>query len=150
MSGRRKWIEPQDFRGLRRACGLTRRQAAEALNVTERTIQNWENGGARIPWMAFKLLRCLRGFALPGVSWQGWTMYRGTLYSPDGRAFEAADLYYLQNTFAQAKLWRQMYSRSGRAKTAATVVSFPDRRATPAGRHKSIAERSAQHGGQNR
>jgi DNA-binding XRE family transcriptional regulator len=147
MSGRRKWIEPQDFRGLRRASGLTRRQAAEALNVTERTIQNWENGGARIPWMAFKLLRVIRGHALPGYQWEGWTMYRGTIYSPDGRGFEASDLYYLQNTFAQAKLWRQMYSRSGRAKTAATVVPFPRTRSEG---QKSIAERSAQHGGKKR
>lgn len=123
----RKWIDPHAFRDLRRSCGLTRKAAAEALDVTERTVQNWENGGARIPWMAFKLLRVLRGHALPGYQWDGWTMNRGTLYSPDGRAFEASDLYYLQLTFAQAKLWRQTYSRAGKAKMLATVVQFPAR-----------------------
>lgn len=127
---RRRWIDPQDFCDLRREAGLTRAQAAEALNVTRRTIQNWETGGARIPWMAYRMLRILRGYALPGVQWEGWTLRGGILYSPDNRAFPAADLYYLQFTFAQAKLWRQMYTRSGRAKTASTVVPFPDRRQT--------------------
>ena len=125
---RRKWIDPQAFRDLRRESGLTRKQAAEALDVTERTIQNWEHGGARIPWMAFRMLRILRGQALPGVYWDGWSVYQDTLYSPDGRAFRAADLYHLVHTFAQAKLWRQMYSASGLAKTARTVVPFPDLR----------------------
>ncbi len=127
MSGRR-WIDPEHFADLRKQAGMTRLQAAVALDVTKRTIQNWETGGARVPWMAFKMLRILRGYALPGVSWEGWTVLKDVLYSPDGRAFPAADLYYLQFTFSQAKLWRQMYSRSGRAKTASTVVLFPDRR----------------------
>lgn len=139
MSRRRKWINPQDFRDLRRASGLTRKQAAEALDVTERTIQNWENGGARIPWMAFKLLRVIRGHALPGYQWEGWTVRGDTLYSPDGRAFPAPSLYYLEHTFAQARLWRQMYSASGRAKTASTVVQFRDRRANQASSETSLA-----------
>ncbi len=130
MVSRRRWIDPQDFCDLRKQSGLTRREAAEALDVTPRTIQNWETGGARIPWVAFRMLRVLRGYALPGVHWEGWTVREDTLYSPDGRAFPASDLFYLANTFAQAKLWRQMYSASGRAKTARTVVPFPDRRRT--------------------
>lgn len=52
---RRKWIDPQDFRDLRRFSGMSRKDAAEALDVTPRTIQNWETGGARIPWMAYRL-----------------------------------------------------------------------------------------------
>lgn len=143
----RKWIDPLAFRDLRRQSGLTRRETAAALDVTERTIQNWENSGARIPWMAFRLLRILRGHALPGVDWDGWTVRRDTIYSPDGRGFRAADLYYLSHTFAKAKLWQQMYSASGRAKTAATVVSFPDRRRAHDDHEKSIAGLPAQLGG---
>lgn len=46
---RRRWIDPQAFQDLRRQFCMTRIQAAEALDVTPRTVQNWETGGARIP-----------------------------------------------------------------------------------------------------
>jgi hypothetical protein len=97
------------------------------LNVTARTIQNWETGGARIPWMAYRMLRILRGYALPGVCWDRWEVRGHQLFSPTGRAFDAGSLQYLEMVFAQAKLWRQMYAASGRAKTASTVVQFPER-----------------------
>lgn len=125
---RRKWIDPQDFRDLRRESGLTRVQVAEELNVTPRTVQNWETGGARIPWMAYRMLRILRGYALPGFAWEGWTLRNHQLFSPAGRSFEASNLAYLDHVFGMARLWRQMYSRSGRAKTASTVVDFPEQR----------------------
>lgn len=128
LVSRRRWIDPQAFRDLRKQSGLTRREAAEALDVTPRTVQNWETGGARIPWMAFRMLRLLRGFALPGLYWEGWTLCGRTLYSPAGRGFDAGQLETIEQVFSQARLWRQMYSASGRAKTASTVVPFPDRR----------------------
>ena len=130
MSGRR-WIDPQDFADLRRQSGLTRREAANALNVTPRTIQNWETGGARIPWMAFRMLRILRGYALPGDHWAGWTMRGRQLIAPNGRSFDAVWLQNVEHVFSQAKLWRQMYASSGRTKTASTVLPFPDRRRKP-------------------
>ncbi len=124
----RRWIDPQDFRDLRIQSGLTRRQAADQLDVTPRTVQNWETGGARIPWMAYRMLRILRGFALPGQHWEGWHVRDGRLVSPSGRMMDAAYLDNFEALFAQAKLWRQMYAASGRAKTASTVLPFPDRR----------------------
>lgn len=123
---RRKWIDPHAFADLRKQSGLSRRQAADALDVTPRTIQNWETGGARIPWMAYRMLRILRGFALPGLQWEGWTLRGAVLFSPTGRSFDAVWLQNVDLVFAQAKLFRQMYAASGRAKTAATVVPFPD------------------------
>lgn len=127
---RRRWIEPQDFADLRKQAGLTRKQAADELNVTPRTIQNWETGGARIPWMAYRMLRILRGYALPSVYWDGWTIRDHQLLSPAGRSFDAMWLQNMDLVFSQAKLWRQMYSRSGQAKTASTVLPFPDWRET--------------------
>jgi DNA-binding XRE family transcriptional regulator len=127
MSGR-IWIDPHHFADIRKQAGLTRLQAAEALNVTKRTIQNWETGGARIPWMAFRMLRILRGVALPGVEWEGWTIRKHQLFAPNGRSFDAVWLQNNEHVFAQAKLFRQMYAASGKAKTASTVVPFPDRR----------------------
>lgn len=128
MICRRKWIQPHDFADLRKQSGLTRAEAAEELNVTTRTIQNWETGGARIPWMAYRMLRILRGFALPCSAWEGWTLRNHQLFSPNGRSFEAVWLLNVEHVFSQAKLFRQMYAASGRAKTASTVVPFPDRR----------------------
>lgn len=131
----RKWIDPQDFRDLRFQSGLTRCEAAHELDVTPRTIQNWETGGARIPWMAYRMLRILRGFALPCSAWEGWTLRNADLISPAGRSFDALNLAYLEQVFAQAKLWRQMYAASGRIKTVSTVLPFPDIRRTPEEAH---------------
>ena len=128
----RRWIEPRDFVDLRKQAGLTRREAAKELDVTQRTIQNWETGGARIPWMAHRMLRILRGYALPGIYWEDWTLQGRELLSPNGRAFDAAWLLNVEHVFAQARLWRQMYARSGLQKTATTVIAFPDRHQVPA------------------
>lgn len=144
---RRRWISSQDFADLRKQSGLSREEAAEALDVTRRTIQNWETGGARIPWMAYRMLRILRGFALPSVHWEGWTLRNHQLFSPAGRAFDAVWLIHNENVFAQAKLFRQMYAASGRAKTASTVLPFPDRRRTPQENHKPLEAQPKRIGG---
>lgn len=135
FTSKRRWIEPQDFRDLRRQSGLSREEAAAALDVTRRTIQNWETGGARIPWMAYRMLRILRGFALPSDYWEGWTISNGQLVSPAGRAFDAVWLANVEHVFAQARLFRQLYAASGRAKTASTVLPFPDLRRKPEEAH---------------
>lgn len=122
-----RWIEPQDFRDLRRQAGLTRLQAAKALDVTGRTIQNWETGGARIPWMAHRMLRILRGYALPGKAWEGWMIDGDTLTAPNGRHFTANELQHIEQVFSMSRLWRQMYTRAAVQKTAAKVLAFPER-----------------------
>ncbi len=125
---RRRWIDRHDFADLRRAAGLTRMEAAEALDVTVRTIQNWETGGARIPWMAYRMLRILRGYALPGLAWEGWTLRGAKLFSPAGRGFDARQLETIEHVFAQARLWRHAYAQSCIVKPASTVLPFPDRK----------------------
>jgi Predicted transcriptional regulator len=131
FSSSRCWIDPQDFSDLRKQSGLTRLQAAKELYVTVRTIQNWETGGARIPWMAYRMLRILRGYALPGVHWEGWTMHGRELFSPSGRSFDAGHLLHIGYVFAQARLWRQMYANTARVKTVSMVLPFPDRKRIP-------------------
>jgi len=120
-----RWIEPQDFRDLRRLAGLTRREAAAALDVTGRTVQNWETGGARIPWLAFRMLRILQGYALPGSDWEGWTVTGDTLTAPNGWHFTAGELQHLEQVFAMSRLWRKEYARKSR-KPAAVVLPFPE------------------------
>ena len=123
----RRWISPLDFADLRKEAGMTRKEAAKALDVTPRTVQNWETGGARIPWMAYRMLRILRGYALPGVIWEGWTMRNHELFSPAGRSFDVAWLENVEYVFSQARLWRQMYAKQMQQKSVSTVVPFPDR-----------------------
>lgn len=121
----RIWVDPQDFKDLRRQSGLTRKQTAEALDVTGRTIQNWETGGARIPWMAYRMLRILRGYALPGKDWEGWTIQGETLYAPNGRHFTGSELQYIEHMFGMARLWRKIYAEKCRVDRANKVLHFP-------------------------
>jgi hypothetical protein len=78
----------------------------------------------------------LRGVALPGVAWEGWTIRDHQLFAPNGRSFDAVWLQNNEHVFSQAKLFRQLYAASGKAKTASTVVAFPDRRQKPEEAHR--------------
>lgn len=119
-----RYIDPQDFRDMRRRGDLNRKQAADLLDVTVRTIQNWETGGARIPWLAYRMLRILTGCALPGKAWEGWTVHGERLYAPNGRWFDANLLGQVERVYAMARLWREDYARR-QHRPAAVVVSFP-------------------------
>jgi DNA-binding XRE family transcriptional regulator len=119
-----RYIDPHDFRDMRRFSDLTRKQAADLLDVTVRTIQNWETGGARIPWMAYRMLRILRGSALPGKAWEGWHLNGDKLISPNGRWFDAALLGQVERVYAMARLWREDHARRQR-RPAAVVFAFP-------------------------
>jgi DNA-binding XRE family transcriptional regulator len=120
----RRWIEPLDFLDVRRRADLTRKQAADVLDVTVRTIQNWETGGARIPWLAYRMLRILTGCALPGKVWEGWSVRGDRLYAPNGRWFDGNLLEQIEQVYAMARLWRQDYARRC-APLFAVVVPFP-------------------------
>jgi DNA-binding XRE family transcriptional regulator len=120
----RRWIEPRDFLDMRRRADLTRKQAADLLDVTARTIQNWETGGARIPWLAYRMLRILTGYALPGKVWEGWTIHGDRLYAPNGRWFDANSMEQIEQVYSMARLWRQDYTRRNQ-KPVAVVLPFP-------------------------
>ena len=135
----RRWIEPQDFRDVRKRADLSRKQAADLLDVAVRTIQNWETGGARIPWLAFRMLRILTGYALPGKAWECWTVCGDRLYAPNGHWYDANSLEQIEQVFAMSRLWRQDYARRHRTPLA-EVLPFPEPQ-------KSTTARSAQIGG---
>ena len=119
-----RYIDPQDFRDMRRRGDLNRKQAADLLDVTVRTIQNWETGGARIPWLAYRMLRILSGCALPGKAWEGWTVHGERLYAPNGRWFDANLLEQVERVYAMARLWREDYAKR-QHRPAAVVLPFP-------------------------
>ena len=127
---RRCYISPESFSDLRKQSLLTRKQAAAALDVTPRTIQNWETGGARIPWMAYRMLRILRGYALPGKAWEGWSVRGCLLFPPVGRPMDLVWLEQFQYVYAQARLWRQGFAALRNQSGASNVLPFPDRRPT--------------------
>jgi transcriptional regulator with XRE-family HTH domain len=121
---RGRYIHPEDFRDLRRSADLTRKQAADLLDVAVRTVQNWETGGARIPWMAYRMLRILIGYALPGKAWEGWLVHGDRLYAPNGRWYEANTLEQIEHVFGMARLWHRDYNRRA-GKHLAVVQPFP-------------------------
>jgi transcriptional regulator with XRE-family HTH domain len=121
---RGRYIHPEDFRDLRRSADLTRKQAADLLDVAVRTVQNWETGGARIPWMAYRMLRILTGYALPGKAWEGWLVHGDRLYAPNGRWYEANTLEQIEHVFGMARLWHLDYLRRA-GKHLAVVQAFP-------------------------
>lgn len=121
---RGRYVSAEDFRDLRKAGDMSRKQAADVLDVAVRTIQNWETGGARIPWMAFRMLRILTGYALPCKAWENWTVRGDRLYAPNGRWYEANSLEQMEQVFGMARLWRKDYA-ARHAKPEAVILPFP-------------------------
>lgn len=64
-----------------------------------------------MPWSAVRLLRLLRGGELGGLldGWDGWTIFRDRLVSPDGRAYRERDMRQMWLTLTQAALFRESY-----------------------------------------
>ena len=120
---KRKWIDGEDFYVARRRAGLTPGQAADMLQVTTRTMRNWENGSSRIPYAAFRLMRLSAGHVLVGKAWEGWTIYQGVLYSPAGRGFEPYQLTYLGNYLWMARQWLKDRMAASAAKTKTKTFS---------------------------
>jgi transcriptional regulator with XRE-family HTH domain len=104
-------IDPDKFRYTRESARLSREEAACILHVTPRTIQLWEKGTSAIPYAAFKLLRILCRYDLPGSGWEDWCLHSGALWSPAGDRFDPARLSYLANPLAMADMWRKDYER---------------------------------------
>src|SRR5512140_1033776 len=95
-----RWpVDPERFSGQRRAALLSPKACSDLLGVSPRTILNWEKGRAAIPYAAFKLLRILTGGELPGAEWRGFWLKGSKLWTPEGKAYDAAELAYISNIF---------------------------------------------------
>jgi DNA-binding XRE family transcriptional regulator len=109
---RRVWyISPEGFRELRHTCLLSRQRAADYLGVSVRTIRHWDAGRNRVPWSVVRLLRLVRAGELGGFddAWEGWTINRLGLFSPDGRHYVERDMRQMWLTLTQASLFRESY-----------------------------------------
>jgi len=65
-----KPIDNEQFREVRIMNRLSINEVAKLLQVTSRTVANWESGASRIPYSAFKLLRYLANGALLPDAWK--------------------------------------------------------------------------------
>lgn len=114
-----KPIDKEDFKEARLISRLTIEQTAKLLQVTSRTVALWECGSSRIPYSAFKLLRCLAKGELIPEAWKGWTIREDTLWSPSGRSFRVYELLYLANYLTMARYWQADYDQKAKARQVA-------------------------------
>lgn len=103
----KRFYPPQadDFIMVRRVACLSQKDVSAMLHVNLRTVINWESGRTTIPYAAFKLMRVLSRYELPGKTWEGWSVRDGALYNPAGRSFQSHELYYISNMFQMARYW---------------------------------------------
>lgn len=79
------------LRSMYRSLGWSRADCAKFLRVTERCVHNWERGRHAIPHAAYKLVRLHLGYELPGRDWDGWSISRGRLCTPEGHELNPLD-----------------------------------------------------------
>ncbi len=91
LSGRRKYVNRDHFYLARRIAGLSVSECAKALDVTPRTIQNYESGRQRIQWSTYLALLSLTGWYLPHPNWTGWVIRNGVLIDPAGIEYTPQD-----------------------------------------------------------
>jgi transcriptional regulator with XRE-family HTH domain len=90
--------------------GLKVPDVARTLQVTERTVYAWFSGKTAVPYAAYKLLRILNRFELPG--WPGWHMHSGKLWTPEGFGFDPTDGAWWSLLVRQARGFRAAYARA--------------------------------------
>lgn len=99
------YIDPNDFHLMRRRAFLTTVEAAKLLDVTHKTLQNWEKGRSRIPYTAYRVLKIKVGYLFDDEHFKDWFVRDDTLWSPEGRGFKPHELRYIANYFWMARRW---------------------------------------------
>ncbi len=104
-NGSRVYIDPSDFYLMRRRAFLTTEKAAKLLDVTHRTLLNWEKGKSRIPYTAYRVLKIKVGYVFDDEHFNDWFVKEDTLWSPEGRGFKPHELRYISHYFWMARHW---------------------------------------------
>lgn len=99
------------FKSLCLSAGLKVPEVAQALQVTERTVYAWFSGATAVPYSAYKLLRVLNRFELPGRGWEGWHMHSGKLWTPEGFGIEAHEGVWWSLMVRQARAFGVLHER---------------------------------------
>ncbi len=116
-------ISAQQFRDARVFSGLDREQVAILVGVSLRTIGHWETGRTRPSFAAFKLLRVYRHGDLIDPAWSGYCLRRGRLVTPEGHAFEPADMAWLSLLVRRAAAFSELRRGRDRASSADTAAA---------------------------
>ena len=106
--------------------GMQRADVAKFLQVSERTIHNWESGRHIIPFAVYKLLRLLNGMDLPGATWEGWRFSAGKLWSPEGHGFTGKDGSWWSLLVRRAAMFDKLFAENVQLRKAAMVAARTD------------------------
>jgi DNA-binding transcriptional regulator YiaG len=101
----RIYIDPSDFYLMRRRAFLTTLEASKLLDVTHKTLQNWEKGRSRIPYTAYRVLKIKVGYVFNDDFFKDWFVRGDTIWSPENRGFKPHELRYLSNYLWMARRW---------------------------------------------
>lgn len=112
------------FREARLQCALNLEACADLLQVSERTVRNWESGSARIPYTAYKLMRLLRGGKVLGPEWRDYFIRGAELVTPEGRRFHVGDLAWWSLVVLQAQQWRNTVADQNNREPISVGVSL--------------------------
>ncbi|MDI1253397.1 MAG: VC1465 family Xer recombination activation factor, partial [Thermomonas sp.] len=98
---------------------LSVESCADLLQVSERTIRNWESASARVPYAAYRLMRVMRAGKVLGPDWAGFHVWRGVLCTPEGHRFEPSDLVWQSLLVQQARAFREFMRERRTAENSA-------------------------------
>lgn len=101
------------FRVLCADSGLSIDDTARLLRVTPRTVRYWFSGKTAVPYAAYKLVRIMHRWELPGDAWKGWHMHSGKLWTPEGYGFGPQDSSWWSLLVRQAQCFRSLIARTG-------------------------------------
>jgi DNA-binding XRE family transcriptional regulator len=102
---RRTYIDPNDFYLMRHRAFLTIQQASELLDVTVKTVMNWEKGISPIPYTAYRVLKMEAGYVFNDEHFKDWFVKGDTFWSPEGRGFKPHELRYISHYFWMGRQW---------------------------------------------
>ena len=105
------------FKLLCQQAGLRVPEVAQTLHVTERTVYAWFSGKTAVPYSAYRLLRILNRFELPG--WDGWHMHSGKLWTPEGFGIDAHEGAWWSLLVRQARAFKALYEAQRAARSEA-------------------------------
>lgn len=113
------------FKAMYRRLGFGATDVANFLQVTPRTVQLWVSGRVRIPYSAYKLLRVLLHYELPGKAWDGWALSAGRLYTPEGHELNPVDFTWWSLLVRKAAMFGPLYAKTmGAGRTAPGPVAL--------------------------
>jgi Phage protein len=116
------------FKAMYSSLGFNASEAAQLLQVSERTVHNWVSGAVQIPYAAYRLLRLQLRYELPGKAWEGWRLTAGHLYTPEGHELSPHDFSWWGLLVRRAALFDTLYKEVNDLRRALAQTNQPEQR----------------------